>query len=85
MRKWMLINYAFLMKQKNEDSKIISPKMPKTIFYNSMASNELVEHTIALKYLYAIPLYRQHFYFDMMGATLSLRLYVTGLCQLLKH
>lgn len=59
--------------------------MPKTIFYNSMASNELIAHTIALKYLHAMPLYRQQSYFDMMGATLVVRLYVTGLCQLLKH
>ena len=49
----------------------VSPEMPKTIFYNSMASNELIAHTIALKYLHAMPLYRQQSYFDMMGATLS--------------
>ena len=36
-----------------------------------MASNELIAHTIALKYLHAMPLYRQQSYFDMMGATLS--------------
>ena len=57
--------------KENEDSKIVSPEMPKTIFYNSMASNELIAHTIALKYLHAMPLYRQQSYFDMMGATLS--------------
>ena len=60
--------------------------MPKTIFYNSMASNELIAHTIALKYLHAMPLYRQQSYFDMMwGLLLVVKLYVTGLCQLLKH
>ena len=36
-----------------------------------MASNELVAHTVALKYQHAMPLYRQESYFDMMGATLS--------------
>lgn len=53
------------------ESKIVSSKMPQTIFYNSMASNELIAHTIILKYQHAMPLYRQESYFDMMGATLS--------------
>lgn len=53
------------------ESKIISPEGPKTIFYNSMASNELIAHTLILKYQHAMPLYRQETYFDMMGATLS--------------
>ena len=52
-------------------SNIISTKMPRTIFYNSMASNELIAHTIVLKYHHALPLYRQEAYFDMMGVTLS--------------
>lgn len=53
------------------ESKIVSAEAPKTIFYNSMASNELIAHTIVLKYQHAMPLYRQETYFDMMGATLS--------------
>ncbi|WDC85379.1 transposase [Caloramator sp. mosi_1] len=53
------------------ESNIISTEAPKTIFYNSMASHELVAHTLTLKYQHAIPLYRQETYFDMMGATLS--------------
>ena len=53
------------------ESKIVSAEVPKTIFYNSMASNELIAHTIILKYQHAMPLYRQETYFDMMGATLS--------------
>ena len=68
------VMYSYACKpceKENEDSKIVSPEMPKTIFYNSMASNELIAHTIALKYLHAMPLYRQQSYFDMMGATLS--------------
>lgn len=36
-----------------------------------MASNELISHTIILKYQHALPLYRQETYFDMMGASLS--------------
>ena len=36
-----------------------------------MASNELIAHTLILKYQHAMPLYRQESYFDMMGATLS--------------
>ena len=53
------------------ESKIVSAEAPKTIFYNSMASNELIAHTLVLKYQHAMPLYRQEAYFDMMGATLS--------------
>ncbi|MBC2460532.1 IS66 family transposase [Clostridium beijerinckii] len=53
------------------ESNIISAPTPQTIFYNSMASNELIAHTIILKYQHAMPLYRQEAYFDMMGATLS--------------
>ncbi|MBU3145343.1 IS66 family transposase [Clostridium sp. CF012] len=36
-----------------------------------MASNELISYMINLKYQYAIPLYRQEAYFDMLGANLS--------------
>ena len=54
-----------------EKSNIISAETPKTIFYNSMASNELIAHTICLKYHHALPLYRQESYFNMMGASLS--------------
>jgi transposase len=53
------------------ESNIISELIPQTIFYNCMASNELIAHTIILKYQHAMPLYRQETYFDMMGATLS--------------
>lgn len=53
------------------ESNIVSTQMPQTIFYNSMASNELIAHTLILKYQHAMPLYRQESYFDMMGATLS--------------
>ena len=54
-----------------EKSNIVSAETPKTIFYNSMASNELIAHTICLKYHHALPLYRQESYFYMMGALLS--------------
>ena len=57
--------------KENGESNIISTEMPQTIFYNSMASNELIAHTLTLKYQHAMPLYRQEKYFDMMGATLS--------------
>ena len=57
--------------KENGESTIIATEMPQTIFHNSMASNELIAHTLTLKYQHAIPLYRQEKYFDMMGATLS--------------
>ena len=36
-----------------------------------MASNTLLAHVIALKFLYSLPLYRQEIYFQMLGANLS--------------
>ena len=36
-----------------------------------MASNEILSHVISLKYLYALPLYRQENYFKMLGLSLS--------------
>lgn len=68
------IMYSYACKSCEKETgeiKIISSETPKTIFYNSMASNELIAHTITLKYQHAMPLYRQQSYFDMMGATLS--------------
>lgn len=68
------IMYSYACKsceKETGESNIISTESPKTIFYNSMASNELIAHTITLKYQHAMPLYRQQSYFDMMGATLS--------------
>lgn len=68
------IMYSYACKsceKETGESNIISTEAPKTIFYNSMASNELIAHTLILKYQHAIPLYRQESYFNMMGATLS--------------
>jgi hypothetical protein len=52
------------------ESNIVSTQMPQTIFYNSMASNELIAHTLILKYQHAMPLYRQESYFDMWCAVI---------------
>lgn len=68
------IMYSYACKSceiRTGESNILSTNAPKTIFYNSMASNELIAHTIILKYQYAMPLYRQQSYFDMIGASLS--------------
>lgn len=68
------ITYSYACKaceKETGESNIVSAQAPKTIFYNSMASHELVAHTLTLKYQHAVPLYRQETYFDMMGATLS--------------
>ena len=54
------IMYSYVCKsceKESIESNIISTKAPKTIFYNSMASNELIAHTITLKYQHAMPLY----------------------------
>lgn len=53
------------------NANIISTKAPNTFLYKSMASNELLSHAICLKYQYALPLYRQETYFDMLGVNLS--------------
>lgn len=68
------ITYSYACKsceKETGESNIISAPAPQTIFYNSMASNELIAHVLILKYQHAMPLYRQEAYFDMMGATLS--------------
>ena len=56
---------------KEEKANIISTKASNTLLHKSMASNELLSHVVALKYLYALPLYRQENYFEMIGAHLS--------------
>ena len=68
----VIYSYACVSCEKETgESNIISAPAPQTIFYNCMASNELIAHTIILKYQHAMPLYRQETYFDMMGVTLS--------------
>lgn len=44
--------------KETSESNIISAEASQTIFYNSMASNELIAHTLILKYQHAMPLYR---------------------------
>lgn len=69
------ITYSYACKQRcevaDEKTNIITTKAPNTLLYKSMASNELLSHVINLKYQYALPLYRQETYFDMLGANLS--------------
>ena len=68
------ITYSYACKSCEETdgaANIVSTKAPSTLLYKSMASNELLSHVINLKYQYALPLYRQETYFDMLGANLS--------------
>jgi transposase len=68
------ITYSYACKsceEKEGNSNIITTKAPNTLLYKSMASNELLSHVINLKYQFALPLYRQETYFDMLGASLS--------------
>lgn len=72
VEKHIMYSYACKSCEKETgESNIISTSAPKSVFYNSMASNELIAHAIVLNYQHAMPLYRQEAYFDMMGATLS--------------
>ncbi|WP_242954452.1 IS66 family transposase [Clostridium oryzae] len=68
------ITYSYACKacEKNEDkANIVSTKAPNSFLHKSMASNELLSHVICLKYQYALSLYRQETYFDMLGANIS--------------
>lgn len=58
-------------KEKDETTSIISTKAPNGLLHKSMAANELLSYVICLKYQYALPLYRQETYFDMLGASIS--------------
>jgi len=68
------ITYSYVCKsceKTDEDANIITTKTPNLFLYKSMASHELLSHVINLKYQYAMPLYRQEAYFDMLGVSLS--------------
>lgn len=56
---------------KDGTANIVSTKSPDTLLHKGMASNELLAHVICLKYQFALPLYRQESYFDMLGVTVS--------------
>lgn len=66
--------YSYACKSCEEtdgEANIISTKAPNTLLHKSMVSNEVLSHVINMKYQYAMPLYRQETYFDMLGASLS--------------
>lgn len=68
------ISYTYACKncEVDEDkTNIISAKIPNTLLYKSMASNELLAHVVCMKYQYAMPLYRMESYFSMMDVNLS--------------
>lgn len=68
------ITYSYVCKNCEDtegEANIISTKAPATLLHKSMASNELLSHVICLKYQFALPLYRQETYFDMLGVNLS--------------
>ncbi|MGL5150424.1 MAG: transposase, partial [Clostridium sp.] len=68
------ITYSYACKkceETNDIANITAIAAPKSIIAKSMASNELLAHVVLMKYLYALPLYRQESYFKMLGANLS--------------
>lgn len=68
------ITYSYACKsceKTDQNTNIITTKAPNSFLYKSMASHELLSHVINLKYQYAMPLYRQEAYFDMLGVSLS--------------
>lgn len=68
------VTYTYACKScesENDIANIITTKAPNTILHKSMASNEILAHVINLKYMYAMPLYRQETYFKMLNVNLS--------------
>lgn len=68
------ITYSYACKaceEKEGTANIVTTKAPNNLLHKSMASNELLSHVICLKYQFALPLYRQETYFDMLGVILS--------------
>ncbi|MDT8719756.1 IS66 family transposase, partial [Clostridium sp. 19966] len=68
------VTYSYACKAceaKENSANIVTTKAPNTLLHKGMASNELLSHVISLKYQFALPLYRQESYFDMLGVTLS--------------
>lgn len=68
------VTYSYACKsceKTEENANILTTKAPNTFLYKSMASHELLSHVISLKYQFALPLYRQETYFDMLGVNLS--------------
>lgn len=68
------ITYSYACKsceEKEGSANIVTTKAPNSLLYKSMASNELLSHVLCLKYQFALPLYRQETYFDMLGVGLS--------------
>lgn len=68
------ITYSYACRKcEAEDIKanILTTESPKNLINKGMASNTLLAHVIALKFVYSLPLYRQENYFQMLGANLS--------------
>ncbi|MGL5715483.1 MAG: transposase, partial [Paraclostridium sp.] len=68
------VTYSYACKSCEEntgEANIVTTKAPSTLLHKSMASNEILAHSMCLKYLYALPLYRQEKYFKMLEANLS--------------
>ncbi|MGL4452196.1 MAG: IS66 family transposase [Sarcina sp.] len=68
------ITYSYACKSCEEntgEANIITTQSPSTLLHKSMASNEILAHSMCLKYLYALPLYRQEKYFKMLDVNLS--------------
>ncbi|MGL6107349.1 IS66 family transposase [Romboutsia sp.] len=68
------VTYSYACKSCEEttgQANITTTKSPATLLHKSMASNEILAHSMCLKYLYALPLYRQEKYFKMLDVNLS--------------
>lgn len=70
------ITYSYACRKCEADnisSNITTTESPKNLINKGMASNNLLSHVIALKFLYSVPLYRQESYFKMLGANVGLK------------
>lgn len=68
------VTYSYACKSCEEntgEANIITTKSPTALLHKSMASNDILAHSMCLKYIYALPLYRQEKYFKMLDVNLS--------------
>jgi transposase len=68
------VTYTYACKsceEESDEANIVRSQAPKSFLPKSMVSSELLSHILSLKYNYALPLYRQEKYFEMMNIKLS--------------
>lgn len=68
---YSVIRYEKVMVQRKGDKELITPAMPPQVLDNSIADVSLLAGLLVDKFLYHLPLYRQHQRMTQMGITVS--------------